>query len=282
MQNETIEQKENVNILLEEMRQKEQMYLIRHGLDTTLRRPIEDKERAYWQKVKNSAPKNPFQQVADAIRTSGGPTPDFDKPWMKYNEARLLFLECMQDIARQHKFTWDYYPSLKRLCQLMAGYFSGWNVDGELDLAKGFFIYGPCGCGKSKLMAAAQLMAYRVGRSERVYNRAACERITKDPKNTTRYQKGNWYFDDLGNTDLVFKDWGREVNPFQEIFTERAREMEVNYIVTHVTSNIKPESFAPVTNSDGEEIKRGVFDARVISRWNAMFNFYELDGPDYR
>lgn len=282
MQKQIIDEKEYTNFSLEEMREKEQNYLFRHGLADGGVREKNEKEKAYWAKVKAAKSMNQFQRVADAIRINAGPRPSFDKAWMPYAEAKKIFWECMQDIARQYYFKWDLYPSLKELCAIMAGYFSGWQVC-DIDLHKGFFIYGPCGCGKSKLMAAAQLMAYRVGRSERVFKRVASERVTKDRQNVAKYQKENWYFDDLGNTDLVFKDWGREVNPFQDIFTERHREMECNYIVTHITSNVAPDSFAPVINEHGEVIKRGVFDSRVISRWNEMFNFFELDAPqDYR
>ncbi len=283
MQETIIDQKQYSNLSLEELREKEQIYLLRHGLVDGPREKSEV-EKAYWAKVEAAKQKNSFQQVADLIRANAGPRPAFDTPWMPYADAKKLFWECMEDIARQYRFKWELYPSLKELCQVMAAYMSGWKVEGlDFDLHKGFFIYGPCGCGKSKIMAAAQLMAYRVGRSERVFKRVASERVTKDRQNIAKYQRENWYFDDLGNTDLVFKDWGREVNPFQEIFTERHREMECNYIVTHITSNIAPESFAPVLNDAGEVVKRGVFDQRVISRWSEMFNFFELVPPcDYR
>lgn len=283
MRKQIIDEKENVNILLEEMREKQNSYFLRHSRqEDGSPKVVTENEKAYAERVKAAQAKTPYQILVEQMLSNQGPKTPI-APWMTYEDAKTMLWECMQLHARRKGFKWRFYPTLKELFHMMAAYFAGIQVQ-DMDSHKGFFIYGPCGCGKSELMASVLIMAYRCEKDFRIFKKANAERVVKkeNKKEIPGYYKGNWYFDDLGNAKLMYKDFDELVNPFQDIFTERSRNMQLDYMVTHVTSNIKPEKFAPVYNKDNEEIKPGVFDARVISRWNEMFNFFELDGPDYR
>lgn len=283
MQKQIIGEKENTNFLLQEMKDKEQKYLLRHSRkEDGAPKPMSEEEKAYWAKVKAAQAKTPYQILVEQMLSNQGPKIPIS-PWMTYEDAKTMLWDCMQLHAKRKGFKWKFYPTLKELFHMMAAYFAGLQVE-DIDLHKGWFIYGPSGCGKSELMASVLIMAYRCEKDFRIFKKANAERVVKkeNKKEIPGYYKGNWYFDDLGNAKLMFKDFDELVNPFQDIFTERSRNMQLDYMVTHVSSNIKPEKFAPLYNKEGEEIKPGVFDSRVISRWNEMFNFFELDGPDYR
>lgn len=283
MEKQIISEKENTNILLEKMREKQNSYVLRHSQqEEGTPKIVSDKEKAYAERVRAAQAKTPYQILVEQMVSSPGPKIPIT-PWLSYEDARALLWHCMEIHAKKKGFKWEFYPTLRELCNLMAAYFAGFQVEG-IDPHKGWFIYGPCGCGKSELMASVLIMAYKCEKKMRIFSKANAERVVKkeNKKEIPSYYHGNWYFDDLGNAKLMYKDFDELVNPFQDIFTERSRNMQLNYMVTHVSSNIKPEKFGPLYNSDNEEIKAGVFDARVISRWNEMFNFFELDGPDYR
>ena len=261
------------NIPLEELREKQEKFFL--GTPKA-QKPMTEAEIAYWEKVRSAPQKNPFEELLADLERQDDQKPEIT-PWLDEAEAKRALWYWMQVIAKKKKFTWVMYPSLKKLCGLMAAYFSG-NAAPDLDLHKGFFIYGPCGGGKSELMLAAQMMAKSYNMTGRMFGIAEAERIAQetnrvDEAHLGRYYSENWCFDDMGNANMVFQQQytGNVINPMQTIFTKRSRVMQVRYITTHITSNVEPDDYA------------GTFDARVLSRWKQMFNFFELKNTkDYR
>lgn len=269
----TIDEKQYSNFSLEELREQQEKFFLRNS---NTKKPMPPQELAYWEIVFNAPQRNPFEEVLVDLERQDDVKPDI-KPWMDYQEAKASLWFFMKRIAQRKKFTWVIYPDLKILCELVAAYFSGNAAEG-LDLHKGFFIYGPCGGGKSELILAAQMMARALNIEGRKFGIAEAERIVQetnrvDDAHLGRYYRENWAFDDMGNSNMTFKQeyTGNVINPMQTIFTKRSRVMQVRYIATHITSNVAPEDYT------------GVFDARVLSRWSQMFNFFLLQNPeDYR
>lgn len=270
MNEQTIDVKQYTNFSLEELRKQQEKFFLRKS-DT--KKPMTEAELAYWEKVFNAPQRNPFEEVLADLERQEDIKPNIE-PWMEYQEAKKELWGWMKHIAKKKQFTWVMYPDLKELCDLVASYFSGNAVQG-LDLHKGFFIYGPCGAGKSDLMRAAQLMAQSLNVEGRKFKIAETERIVQetnrvDEAHLGRYYRENWCFDDMGNVNMIFKQeyTGNVINPMQTIFTKRSRVMQVRYINTHITSNVEPENYV------------GTFDDRVLSRWKQMFNFFALDSPE--
>lgn len=261
------------NVSLEELREKQEKFFLG---SPKAQKPMTKAEIAYWEKVYSAPEKNPFEELLADLERQDDQKPEIT-PWLDENQAKRALWYWMQVIAKKKKFTWVMYPSLQRLCGLVAAYFSG-NAAPDLDLHKGFFIYGACGGGKSELMLAAQMLAKSYNMTGRMFGIVEAERIVQetnrvDEAHLGRYYAGNWCFDDMGNANMVFQQQytGNVMNPMQTIFTKRSRVMQVRYITTHITTNVEPDDFA------------GTFDARVLSRWKQMFNFYELKNPkDYR
>lgn len=264
----TIDIKEYTNLSLEELRKQQEKFFIRKS---DVKKPMTETELAYWEKVFAAPQKNPFEELLADLERQEDVKPEIN-PWLDYQEAKKALWYWMQVIARRKRFTWVVYPGLKDLCELVAAYFSG-NAAQGLDLHKGFFIYGGCGGGKSEIMCAAQMMAKGYNMTGRMFGIAEVERIVQETERVNeahlgRYYSNNWCFDDMGNTGMTYQHMGNVINPMQTIFTKRSRVMQVRYITTHITSNIDPEVY------------QNTFDARVLSRWKQMFNFYALDSPE--
>lgn len=265
----SIEQKQYSNISLEELREKQKKFLLR-GEDRN--KPMTDRELQYWEKVLASrSAHNPFDDLLADLERQEDVKPEIT-PWLDYQEAKQALWFFMKKIAQKKQFTWVMYDGLKELCELMAAYFSGHSASG-LDLHKGFFIYGSVGGGKSELLKACQMMAQAYNVQGRMFKIAEAERIVQetqrvDEAHLGQYYRGNWCFDDMGNTNMTYQYMGNVINPMQTIFTKRSRTMQVSYITTHVTSNVGPDDY------------KGAFDDRVVSRFYQMFNIYALDSPE--
>ena len=186
-----------------------------------------------------------------------------------FKEAKKLFYECMKAHAQKSDYIINIYPDLKEVCLIFAAYFSGNEVEG-IDPHKGFFLYGPCGCGKTEIFSSAQAMAKICGNKQREFGSMYVPDLIERFDSYTDYYIGNWLFDDLGSGQMIKNTNYVKKNPMEMIFSNRHRKMSAQYLTTHVTSNIKPSDFD------------SIFDKRVISRFGQMFNFIKIDGPDFR
>lgn len=264
----TIDVKQYTNFSLEELREKQEKFFLRRA---DVKKPMTEAEVKYWEKVFNAPQSNPFDELLADLERQQDIRPEI-VPWIEYDEAKRALWFFMKKIAEKKRFKWVVYQSLKDLCELLAAYFSG-NVAKGLDLHKGFFIYGAPGGGKTEIMSACQMMARAYNIEGRMFKIAEAERIVQetsraDEANLGQYFRGNWAFDDMGNTNMTYQHMGNVINPMQTIFTKRSRTMQVTYITTHITSNVGPDDYAQV------------FDSRAVSRFYQMFNIYALDSPE--
>lgn len=191
------------------------------------------------------------------------------KPWLPYKNAKWLLFDHMRQISKAEGFDLVFYQDLKEVCEIFAAYFSGNQVEG-LDPHKGLFLFGNCGCGKTRLFMAAQRMALECGIKARLFKRIDTENLIESYSDFTDFKNGNWLFDDLGAGEMIKIIDRKKSNPMQVILSARHRKMFVQYQVTHVTTNIRPTGFS------------AYFDERVCSRMDQMFNYIPITGPDFR
>lgn len=190
------------------------------------------------------------------------------KPVCSYGDAKKVAWSAYKSIVgkKEPEMTED----LKEVLRMLTAYFSG-NECGEVDQGKGIYLYGQVGTGKTSVMEAMQLMAralrydvrrFRMTRVQEVYEMAL------------RQEELGWMagenrcFDDIGFSQSKVKIWGNSVNPLEGILTRRYnRRMEWT---THATSNVPPGALSEL------------FDERLLSRFNEMFNIVPLFGWDFR
>ncbi len=146
----------------------------------------------------------------------------------------------------------------------------------SLDLHKGIYLYGPTGTGKTSIMKALYQFAdvTNVKRFEIDTTTAIVNKIRSGESSyviENHITKNPWgksiatCFDDLGmESELMV--YGNKINPMAEILYGRYE----NELLTHATSNLKPERI------------KDKYGQRIYSRIHEMFNFIHVEGKDHR
>lgn len=152
----------------------------------------------------------------------------------------------------------------KKLLADLSDYVLG---EGELNPAKGIYLYGAYGVGKSLLMSPFMTLL-------KVQQKTSISLVAEfnDTEQFKHYCIGNWYFDDLGAEKLPkFAKAGSDplmTEVLQERYSKTTQGFDAGR--TFVSSNLSPKAF------------NDFYGARVGSRMNEMFNIIFLDGEDYR
>lgn len=138
-------------------------------------------------------------------------------------------------------------------------------------LQKGLLLYGPVGCGKTKLLELLTRVDPRL--SFRVY---ACPDVSRayrkdgDEALEVYAAKRTLCFDDLGFEDANAKHYGNTSNPLADILTKRYQ--------------LHPRPITHATTNDDAPAMLEKYGDRVYSRMSELFNIVQFDpeAPDRR
>jgi len=168
-------------------------------------------------------------------------------------------------------------PVLVPLCHYFARDEKGFEAcDPEPDepsytLSKGIMLFGPIGCGKTKILELITRVDPRL--SFMIY---ACPEVISQYRADGEaallaYGAGRTYcFDDLGFEDANSQHYGNKARPMGDILASRYRK--IPRPLTHCTTNLDVKGLAQQ------------YDARVVSRMAEMFNVvsFSPNAPDRR
>lgn len=210
-------------------------------------------ERAYFESLRNSDEQKTYT-LDEARRIA----------WANLNELSL------KQNGVKFEITDFNTPLLSELARYVSkdedfGKDEGWR--NKPHLRKGIMIFGSFGAGKSLIMRSFLPM---LDCGQRIAEHVVSEYERTD--NYSRFTKGDWYFDDLGNEPQPKFAKADALPIFSEILERRYYFNSYGHSPnkTYITTNHKPSKL-------GE-----VYGPRIESRLTEMFNIWFLDGQDYR
>ena len=186
------------------------------------------------------------------------------------------------DIAREICPAFELTEANKRVLALIFD----WALcrPGKLDPAKGLWIWGPMGTGKSTLLRVIREFCYEVrlptaygtGTAELPYwfsivpaTGISDDYATEGPKSFAHFVNNpKLAIDDLGTEQKIVAHYGVAAMPMTEVLQRRYDQRGHNF--THVTTNLRPD----------EILER--YGLRVVERIPEMFNLIELKDYSHR
>ena len=163
-------------------------------------------------------------------------------------------------------------PVLLALCLYFAQDQQGFEeLSPAYSLQKGLLLFGPVGCGKTKLLELLTRVDSRL--AFRVY---ACPDVSrayrKDGDEALEIYGAarTMCFDDLGFEDANAKHYGSSTNPLADVLTRRYQ--------------LTPRPLTHATTNDDAATMLDKYGQRVASRMSEMFNIIQFspDAPDRR
>lgn len=162
--------------------------------------------------------------------------------------------------------------------------------ESKLDPKKGIYLYGPVGTGKTTLIRLLGAWLNKSGKHsfsfiscrdiQQEFAQGGYKELLKYTKKSYR-MKNNFRLPENGAIVYCFDDFGSEgasmfygnkVNVMEEVLQDRYREYEDFGMITHMTSNLKPNT----------TLMSERYTYRVSDRINGMFNLLELQGGSFR
>jgi hypothetical protein len=207
------------------------------------------------------------------------------KQVIEYEAAKVLFWKiCKERIREQERylkpekrkgFVVDEHN--KEVIINLIKYFIH-DESGAYNLNKGILLTGDVGTGKTLMLsnfaALAQILNFKTFRTS-VCNELYDDLLESNYKkkqgvNLKRFFKGHWSFDEIGDEEASFQHYGNVIRPMDRIFSERYKNWENGWCLTHGTTNL----------DSGELFEK--YGKRVHSRMKKMFNIILLGGGDRR
>lgn len=144
-------------------------------------------------------------------------------------------------------------------------------LDPSFSLEKGILLYGPVGCGKTKILELIGRVDPRL--SFRVFPCPDVSSAYRKDGDAALAQYGapvTMGFDDLGFEDANAKNYGNSANPLADILTKRYA--------------LRPRPLTHATTNDDAAAMLAKYGDRVYSRMAELFNIVQFspDAPDRR
>ena len=144
------------------------------------------------------------------------------------------------------------------------------------DLARGLFIHGRKGTGKSMAVKIFNHFSFNnMLQITKCFSSYVCDNIVTEFEQTgmkkiTEYNTGNKHFDELGDEVRNAVFFGTTRNIMKYILSVRNNLFVNTGKITIITSNYAQEHIGKL------------YDVRIEDRWNEMFNDIVLDGESLR
>ena len=185
-------------------------------------------------------------------------------------EAKALWLEIANSHTQRTKqMDYMFTDELKEVAAKLFEIFT------DPENKKGVWLMGNVGSGKSSILEIFRQWIFKISNLEHNRYRMAnthemVSRYDMEGEETlTMYNKGNWFFDDLG-TEETAKYYGKSVDIMRPVLEKRYLAFIQNGYKTHITTNLPLDKItAP------EDIKRR-YGSRVESRIYEMFHLITL------
>lgn len=231
-----------------------------------------DEKHALWGVMEQWAKKHKMASINTAIHKARISAPKVNAPWPTAEEIwhRVIGLGRADNAA----FVVDAWleDALLALCLYFGRDTEGFEaLSPAYSLSKGVMLYGPVGCGKTKILELIARADPRL--SFRVY---ACPDVSR------AYRKNGdealeiygaprtMCFDDLGFEDANAKHYGSSTNPLADVLTRRYQ--------------LHPRPLTHATTNDDAAAMLEKYGERVTSRMSEMFNIVQFspEAPDRR
>lgn len=225
-----------------------------------------------WRVVKEWARRHKRTSLNTAIHKARISVPPVVLPWPTAEE--IWHGVVNRGLLENPGFVVDEWlqEALLALCLYFAGDAEGFEaLNTSYSLQKGLLLYGPVGCGKTKLLDLITRVDSRL--SFRIY---ACPDVSrayrKDGDEALEiYGAGRTMcFDDLGFEDANAKHYGSATNPLADVLTRRYQ--------------MHPRPLTHATTNDDAPAMLAKYGERVMSRMSELFNIIQFspEAPDRR
>ena len=231
-----------------------------------------DEKRDLWAAVEQWAKRHKRVSINTAVHKHNISAAQQARPWPTAEE--IWHAVVNMGLAENPGFVVDDWlrDVLLALCLYFAQDAEGFEeLSPSYSLQKGLLLFGPVGCGKTKLLELLARVDPRL--SFRVY---ACPDVSRayrkdgDEALEIYAAKRTLCFDDLGFEDANAKHFGNVANPLADILTKRYQ--------------LYPRPLTHATTNDDAPAMLLKYGDRVYSRMAEMFNIIEFDpgAPDRR
>lgn len=217
-----------------------------------------------------------IEKIIEQIKTE--PKNEISTINIDWNKHSKLIVQ----IANKYVYNYKVDDNNKEVLKDMLLYFTGnENFNGSLN--KGLMLVGGVGTGKSLLFKIFKEYTMNVIRNNSFQMHSAIDII--DNVNTTgveylKQYSHNYdgrhaypircYIDDIACINETVKHYGTDINVIEQLLSLRYNIYEKYGTLTHISTNKYPNQLTDV------------YDQRITSRMNEMFNILELKGNDYR
>jgi len=285
---------ENYPLTLDQLRESQRSYQLRHDQPGITELPPEYAEKLNASREAAASPRAAGPTTAAGIAEAYNNRfrqPQTPQPILiTYETAKELYYNYLLAWLKGEPLQLD--RSEKPIIQNMIR----WAIqspDCEWNLKKGIYLFGRTGTGKSMFMSALSYVteAARLPTQFRIAKTALIAKTIQDAAYAEEGQArrlaadlqslytGSWCFDDLGedNEPVKVKIWGNDTPIMSPILSHRYDLFTLQGTITHATSNLDLTSTDPEENTI--ETRYGT---RIKDRLKTMFNIVLLDGESRR
>lgn len=179
--------------------------------------------------------------------------------------------------ARMHEPQWRPRPEYSAKLRIILRWCLGLPTEG-LDLAKGLWLYGDVGTGKTTLLLAVKQfpLELRAFDPRLKFGWFNAQELASTYANggesalSPMIEAPGLAIDEIGSETRPANHYGTTMDVISYLLQRRYDRRHCDGFVTHATSNYRPEQLA------------SIYSPRIADRCKEMFNFIEFSGESFR
>lgn len=251
------------------------------------KKEVTPEAKAYFERLNASQKEQSdysLQGLLNSLDKNDNQTFAFHPYPISFEDAKKFFIEIHRREVLKLQSKVEYPQKTVDVIKELIAYFIGQND--SLLPTKGIYLFGEPGRSKSLIMQCFSIFCNHIESklevagqrfTSRKFTIDSCKSIVlrvaeeKQINSLRKLYTGNICLGDIGAEDN-YKLFGNETNVILDILTERYDRLQSYLLVTHGTGNLAPNADALITR----------YDERIESRFNQLFHYVHLDGPDFR